>query len=136
MLAYIVRRVLWGLLLLLIISALVFPIFYPFPSAAPAALRAGRSATPQLIEQIRHNLGLDKPTYVQYWRYVKGIVLHFDLGYSYQNNASVKDQIFSRLPVTISLTVGAFIFWMLIGIPIGIISAIRRGTFLDRLTMT
>jgi peptide/nickel transport system permease protein len=133
---YIVRRVLWGILLLLIISALVFLIFYKFPSADPAALRAGRSATPQLIAQIRHNLGLDRPIYVQYWRYVKGIVLHFDLGYSYQNNASVKEQIFSRLPVTISLTVGAFIFWILIGIPIGVISAIKRGTFLDRLTMT
>ena len=136
MVAYIIRRILWGILLLLIISALVFLIFYKFPSADPAALRAGRSATPQLIAQIRHNLGLDQPTYVQYWRYIKGIVLHFDLGYSYQNNASVKEQIFSRLPVTISLTVGAFIFWMLIGIPIGIISAIKRGTVLDRVTMT
>jgi peptide/nickel transport system permease protein len=133
--AYIVQRVLWGILLLLIISVLVFLIFYQFPSADPAALRAGRSATPQLIHQIRHQLGLDKPVYVQYWRYVKGIVLHFDLGYSYQNDVPIRSAIFSRLPATISLTVGAFIVWILIGIPIGIISAIRRGTILDRITM-
>jgi peptide/nickel transport system permease protein len=132
---YIVRRTLWGVLLLLIISVLVFLIFYQFPSADPAQLRAGRSATPELVAQIRHNLGLDKPVYVQYWRYIKGIVLHFDLGYSYQNNASVRSQIFTRLPVTISLTVGAFLFWMLIGIPIGVISAIKRGSLLDRATM-
>jgi peptide/nickel transport system permease protein len=133
--AYIVRRVLWGVVLLLIISVLVFLIFYSFPSADPAALRAGRSATPQLIAQIRHQLGLDKPVYEQYWIYLKGIVLHFELGFSYQNNVSVRSEIFSRLPATISLTVGAFIVWMLIGIPIGIISAIRRGSILDRVTM-
>jgi peptide/nickel transport system permease protein len=135
LLAYVLRRVAWGILLLLIVSALTFLIFYTFPSADPAALRAGRQATPQLIEQIRHNLGLDRPVYVQYWRYMKGLVLHFDLGYSYQNNASVRTQIFSRLPATISLTVGAVVVWMIVGLSVGVISAVRRGSLLDRLTM-
>ena len=135
LLAYVVRRIAWGVVLLLIVSALTFLIFYTFPSADPAALRAGRQATPQLIEQIRHNLGLDQPVYVQYWRYMKGIVLHFDLGYSYQNDASVRTQIFSRLPATISLTVGAVVIWMILGITVGVISAVRRGTLLDRLAM-
>ena len=83
MLLYIVRRILWGAFLLVVVSALTFLIFTVFPSADPAALRAGRQATPELIAQIRHNLGLDKPLYVQYWLFAKGIVLHFDLGYSY-----------------------------------------------------
>jgi peptide/nickel transport system permease protein len=132
---YIARRVLWGVFLLLVVSAITFLIFFAFPSADPAALRAGRQATPALIEQIRHSLGLDKPLYEQYWVYMKGLVLHFDLGYSYQNNVSVRSQIFERLPVTLSLTAGAVVVWMLAGIPIGIVSALRRRTPLDRLTM-
>jgi peptide/nickel transport system permease protein len=132
---YIIRRVLWGFALLLIVSFLTFAIFYLFPSADPAALRAGRSATPQLIAQIRHQLGLDRPFHEQYWIYMKGIVLHFDLGFSYQNNESVRAQIFSRLPATISLTLGAFLIWIGVGIPIGVVSAIRQRSLLDRVSM-
>ena len=133
--AYIVRRVLWAILLLLVVSFITFVIFDVFPSADPAALRAGRNATPALIEQIRHNLGLDKPFYTQFWIYLKGLVTHFDLGYSYYNSESVKSEIFSRLPATISVTVGGFIVWMLIGIPVGIVSAIRPRSVLDRVMM-
>jgi peptide/nickel transport system permease protein len=132
---YIVRRVLWGAVLLLVVSAVTFLIFDTFPSADPAALRAGRSATPELIAQIRQQLGLDKPIYDQYWIYLKGLVLHFDLGYSYQNNVSVRSQIFSRLPATASLTAGAVVVWLLVGIPTGVISAIRRRSALDRMAM-
>ena len=135
MFRYIARRVAWGIFLLFVVTAITFLIFDVFPSADPAALRAGRQANPQLIAQIRHALGLDDPLYEQYWIYLKGLVLHFDLGYSYQNNVSVTSQILTRLPVTISLTVGAFIVWMLIGIPLGILSAIRRQSGLDRGTM-
>ena len=133
--AYIVRRVLWAILLLLVVSFLTFVIFNVFPSADPAALRAGRNATPALIEQIRHNLGLDKPFYTQYWIYLKGLVEHFDLGYSYYNSESVKSEVFSRMPATISVTVGGFVVWMLIGIPVGIISAIKPRSILDRIMM-
>ena len=132
---YIARRILWGIFLLIVVSGITFLIFYAFPSADPAALRAGRQATPALIEQIRHSLGLDKPLYEQYGIYMKGLVLHFNLGYSYQNDVSVRSQIFSRLPVTLSLTVGAVVVWMLAGIPTGIISALRRRSPIDRLTM-
>lgn len=133
--AYVVRRVLWAILLLLVVSFLTFVIFDVFPTADPAVLRAGRNATPALIEQIRVNLGLNKPFYTQYWIYLKGLVEHFDLGYSYYNSESVKTEIFSRLPATASVTIGAFVVWMLIGIPVGIISAIRPRTIIDRLTM-
>jgi peptide/nickel transport system permease protein len=135
MLWYVVRRILWGIVLLFVVSGLTSLIFYAFPAADPAALRAGRQATPQLIEQIRHSLGLDKPVYEQYWLYMKGLVLHFNLGYSYENNVSVSSQIFSRLPVTLALTAGAFVVWMLVGIPVGIISAIKRRSVVDRATM-
>jgi peptide/nickel transport system permease protein len=110
-------------------------IFYVFPSADPAALRAGRSASPELVAQIRHQLGLDQPVYEQYWLYVKGIVLHFDLGFSYQNDESVRAQIFSRLPATASLAIGAFVIWIAIGIPIGIVSALRPRSAVDRVAM-
>jgi peptide/nickel transport system permease protein len=135
MLRYIVRRILWGVLLLFVISIITFVIFYLFPSADPAVLRAGRNPNPAAVATIRHNLGLDKPFYVQYYRYAKGLLLHFNLGYSYYSNVSVRSQIFQRLPVTFSLAIGAFVLWMLIGIPIGIISAIRPRSMLDRLTM-
>ena len=71
MIRYIERRILWGIALLFITSAVIFVIFYAFPSADPAVLRAGRSATPAQIKQIRESLGLDDPIYVQYWLYMK-----------------------------------------------------------------
>ena len=132
---YIIRRVLWVVVLLFLVSFLTFVIFYLFPSADPAALRAGRQPNPQLIEQIRHQLGLDKPWYSQYFDYMKQLVLHFDFGYSYQNNISVRTQIFDRLPATMSLAIGAAVIWLVIGITVGTISAIKRGSLLDRLTM-
>ena len=132
---FIVRRLLWVIVLLIAVTFLTFVIFYLFPSADPAALRAGRQPSPALIAQIRHNLGLDKPFIVQYWDYMKGVVLHFDLGYSYQNNISVKSQIFDRLPATISLAFGAAVIWLFAGITIGIISAVKSGSVIDRMTM-
>ncbi len=135
MLRYIIRRVLWVIVLLLVVSFVTFLIFYLFPSADPATLRAGRSPNPQLLAIIRHNLGLDKPFYVQYWRYMKNVVLHFNFGYSYQYSAPVKQLLFNRLPATISLTVGAVIVWLLIGLPIGMISALKRRSILDRISM-
>ena len=132
---YIVRRVLWGIVMLAIVSAVVFVIFYVFPSADPAKLRAGREASPAQVDAIRHSLGLDKPVYTQFWDYMKSIVLHFDLGYSYQSNEPVKSLIFDRLPATILLVTGAAVLWLVMGIPVGIISAIKRRSLLDRTTM-
>jgi peptide/nickel transport system permease protein len=135
MLAYIIRRLLWVLLLLFVVSALTFIIFYLLPSADPAQLRAGRQPDPQLVEQIRHNLGLDKPWYAQYFDYMKQVFLHFDFGYSFQNTISVKEQVFDRLPATISLALGAAVIWLIVGISVGIISAIKSRTLIDRVAM-
>jgi peptide/nickel transport system permease protein len=122
--------------MLLIVSAAVFFIFYVLPSADPAVLRAGRNAGPQQIAAIRHSLGLDKPIWQQYLIYVRQVFLHFDFGYSYQYNVPVRQLIFSRLPATIWLTVGAVIIWLTVGLSVGILSAVKRRSILDRASMT
>jgi peptide/nickel transport system permease protein len=132
---YIIRRSLWVIELLLLVSAVTFIIFFALPSGDPAALRAGKSPTPEQIAQVRHTLGLDKPLYVQYYRFMKGIVLHFDFGYSYQNSQPVRTEMLQRLPATISLTVGAVVVWLLIGLPVGVISAVKSRSALDRFSM-
>jgi peptide/nickel transport system permease protein len=129
---YIIRRLLWVIVLLFLVSALTFVIFYLLPTADPAQLRAGRQPTPALVASIRHQLGLDQPWYVQYFRYMKNLVLHFNFGYSYTNNVSVRTQIFSRLPATISLALGAAVVWLTVGIAVGTISAVRRRSLFDR----
>jgi peptide/nickel transport system permease protein len=126
---------LWVVVLLLLVSFLTFVVFYLFPSTDPAQLRAGRQPNPELVEQIRHNLGLDDPWYQQYFHYMRDLVLHFDLGYSYQNNISVKQQIFDRVPATASLAIGAAVVWLVIGLSVGTISAIRSRSFVDRAAM-
>jgi peptide/nickel transport system permease protein len=118
-----------------IVSAVVFVIFYVLPSADPAQLRAGRNASPAQVDAIRHSLGLDKPVYTQYYEYMKNIVLHFDFGYSYQSTTDVRALIFDRLPATALLVAGAAVLWLGMGIPVGIISAVKRRSFLDRSTM-
>jgi peptide/nickel transport system permease protein len=135
MVAFIIRRLLWMVVLLLVISALTFLIFYELPSADPALLRAGRQPTPELVASIRQTLGLDEPVYVQYAKYLEKLVFHFDFGYSYQNNVSVREQIFDRLPATLSLAVGGMVCWLLIGLPIGIFAALRAGRLSDKLAM-
>src|SRR4051794_3572757 len=161
MLRYIARRVLWGIAMLFIVSAVVFLIFNVFPSADPAKLRAGRNASPDTISQIRKELDLDQPIYVQYKNFMFGVDSHIDangsfpfihvhlhgappggvftpqfgFGQSYYSQAPVKTIIFDRLPATALLVAGAVVFWLLMGIPVGIISAIKRRTILDRTTM-
>jgi peptide/nickel transport system permease protein len=135
MIKYIIRRLLWVIVLLFAVSAITFLIFYLLPSADPAQLRAGRQPSPALIVSIRHQLGLDKPVYTQYYDYMKALILHFDFGYSYQFSTPVRTMIFSRLPATISLALGAAVVWLTIGILIGTISAVRRRSRFDRGSM-
>jgi peptide/nickel transport system permease protein len=132
---YIIRRLLWVIVLLFLVSFITFIIFYLLPSADPAQLRAGRQPNPELVEQIRENLGLNNPWYQQYFDYMERLVLHFDFGYSYQNNISVKEQIFDRVPASVSVALGAAVIFLITGITVGIISAIKRRTLLDRVTM-
>jgi peptide/nickel transport system permease protein len=143
---YIARRLLWSVALLVIVSLVVFTIFYIFPSADPAQLRAGRQANEAQIEAIRESLGLDKSKPEQFWIYFKGVFTPLDLpgtdetgplyfGRSYQSNADVFDVIKSDLPATAMLVFGAVVIWLAIAIPVGVISAIKRRSLLDRVTM-
>ncbi|HWX44516.1 MAG TPA: ABC transporter permease [Solirubrobacteraceae bacterium] len=133
---YIIRRVLWGIALLFLVAAVTFVLFYVLPVANPAQLRAGRNPSPRIVADISRELGLDKPLYTQFYDYVKGVALHFNLGYSFYSNASVKSLIFERLPATISLAAGGVVIWLVSGISVGIISAVRRRTWLDRASMS
>lgn len=135
MIRYVIRRVLWGVVLLVLVSALTFVLFRILPSADPARLRAGRNPSPRVIAAIRGDLGLDKSLLSQFWIYMKNLFLHFDLGYSYYSGASVKSLIFSRLGATASLTIGAAVVWLASGLPIGILSALRRRSRVDRASM-
>jgi peptide/nickel transport system permease protein len=132
--AYVLRRVLWGIVLLALVSLLTFVVFYVLPSADPAQLRAGRNASPATLAQIRENLGLERPLTAQYWTFLTGVVLHADLGFSYYSGASVGSLLVDRLPATISLTLGAAVIWVLVSVPLGVVSAVRRGTWVDKLT--
>jgi peptide/nickel transport system permease protein len=132
--AYVLRRVLWGVVLLALVSLLTFVVFYVLPSADPAQLRAGRNANPATLAQIRESLGLDRPLTAQYWTFLTHLVLHADLGYSYYSGASVGSLLVDRLPATISLTLGAVVIWVLVAVPLGVVSAVRRGTWVDKLT--
>jgi len=126
--------VLWGVVLLALVSLLTFVIFYVLPSADPAQLRAGRNANPATLAQIRESLGLDRPITAQYWTFLTHLVLHADLGFSYYSGASVGSLLVDRLPATISLTLGAVVIWVLVAVPLGVVSAVRRGTWVDKLT--
>jgi peptide/nickel transport system permease protein len=133
---YIARRILWAIAMLFIVSAAIFLIFYILPSADPAVLRAGKNAGTQQIAKIRHSLGLDQPIYVQYALYVRQVFLHFDFGYSYEYDVPVRQLILSRLPATIWLVVGGMIIWLAIGLSVGIVSAMKRRSLTDRVSMT
>jgi peptide/nickel transport system permease protein len=135
MLAYVIRRVIWGLALLVIVSALTFVLFRIFPTGNPALLRAGRDPQPHLIKEIERVLGLNKSLPAQFWDYMKGIFLHFDFGHSYYSGQSVRSLISERLAPTISLAVGAGVLWVIGGLSVGVISALRRHTFVDRASM-
>src|SRR6185437_13330540 len=132
---YIIRRLLWGVFLLIAVSALTFVLFRILPTADPAKLRAGRLQSPKIIAEIRHDLGLDKPLLTQFWLYMKDLFLHFDLGFSYYSGAPVKELIFDRLPATLSLVLGGAIIWVVTGVSVGVISARRAGSRLDRASM-
>jgi peptide/nickel transport system permease protein len=134
--AYIIRRLLWTLLLLWVVSGITFIVFNVLPSADPALLRAGRRAEPEVLKGIRETFGLDKPLYEQYWNYMKAVFFHFDFGRSYRNDIDVRSQLLDRLPNTLYLVAGAVVVWLIIGLSVGMISAVKRGSFLDRFSMT
>jgi peptide/nickel transport system permease protein len=132
---YIIRRLLWVVVLVFAVVTITFVIFSVLPSSDPARLRAGRSPNPQLVQEIRHRYKLDQPVTAQYGLYISNLITKADFGHSFQNDTDVLDEIAKRLPATISLALGACVVWLLVGITVGIISAVRRRSLLDRASM-
>jgi peptide/nickel transport system permease protein len=130
MTAFLLRRLVAGVLTLIAISMIMFVLFYVAP-VDPARAIAGPQATFAVVEQIQERLGLDLPIHVRYSRYMAAL-LQGDLGYSYFNQEPVLDTILRRLPVTLSVAVGGAILWLSVGIPVGITSARHPGSMRDR----
>jgi peptide/nickel transport system permease protein len=135
---YLIRRTLFMILVLFVVALMTFTIFVKLPSADPVARAVGRHPSPELIAQVREKFGLDESLPEQFWRFAQGLVpvpglwLNEDVYFSYGNRVAVKEEIALRWPITFTLTIGAAIMWVLIGVPIGIISAIKPGSFFDR----
>ncbi|MGI6857000.1 ABC transporter permease [Mesorhizobium sp. 1B3] len=129
MVSYIARRLLQTVFILFGISLVTFVLLYLVP-ADPARQIAGRSATAATVENIREQLGLNLPFYQQYLRYL-GDLLQGDLGRSYLQKTEVSELIWSRLPASLLLMVGAIFCELLIGITMGVIAALRRGSRTD-----
>ena len=155
MVRYIIRRLIAAVLLLGIVSMVVFAIFFLVPRLAGqttedmAARYVGKSAGPESIRAVVAKLDLDEPVVVQYGKFVKGIVAGNNytygpsteycpppcFGYSFRTQNPVWPDLLDRFPVTFSLAIGAAIIWLGTGLAVGVISALRRGTFFDRISM-
>ena len=153
--AYHLRRLLPAVVLLFIVSAATFSIFYLVPrlvGSTPETLATryvGRAATPETVNLIANRLGFYDPVWLQYLRWVKAIFVGTDynygngvehcpapcFGYSFITRQPVWPELLDRLPVTLSLAIGAAVLWLLFGVATGVISALRRGSLLDRAAM-
>ena len=130
MLRFLFRRLVLGALVMWLITVVVFAIFFIAPSDVARTL-AGRQATPQTIELIKHRLGLDEPIFTQYWHFLTN-ALHGDLGFDYYHQVSVTSIIGDALPKTLSIAAGGAIIWLVLGVFNGVISATRPRSFADR----
>jgi peptide/nickel transport system permease protein len=155
MIYFIIRRLILTVFLLLLVSMITFAIFFLVPRLAGqtsyqlAAQYVGRNPIPSEIKAVEIKLGLNAPLYLQYGRFIKGIVagVHYNngpdvsycpfpcFGYSFRNQEPVWPQLISDAPVTLSLAIGASILWLIGGVSIGVLSALRRGSIFDRFSM-
>ncbi len=138
--AYIVRRLIWVVVVLLLVTLITFVIFFMLPTGGPAVRFAGRAPTEETLAEVRRQFGLDKPWYEQYGLFVKNLVTGDEygwpgLGFSFDTRSPVRDELIQRAPRTLALAIGAAIIWLIMGVTIGVISAIKRGTIFDRLAM-
>jgi peptide/nickel transport system permease protein len=145
MIRYFIRRLLWAIVLLFGVTIVSFVLFFLIP-ADPARLACGRACGEADVKRTAAYLGTDKPFYVQYWKFFyrlmpfsfhKGFHLKApDLGRSFVNREAVSDIVTKAAPITASLVFGAVIIWLLMALPIGILSALRPRSLLDRFSMT
>lgn len=130
---YILKRLFHSIFVLVGISLVVFIILHL--TGDPAALLMPMDATPEQVAEFRKEMGFTDPVIVQYWRFFKG-TLHGDFGNSFRHSQPALDLVLERMPATIQLTIAALVLALLIAIPVGIFSAIRRNSILDHIGMT
>jgi peptide/nickel transport system permease protein len=145
---YLIRRILLAVLTMFAVSVLTFLLFFAVPSD-PAVLMCGKQCSPHQLEQTRTRLGLDQPITTQYAEYMKGIFVGRDygkgdleikcsapcLGYSFHNGEPVSSIVARDLPISVSIVIGAAVVYLLIGVTLGMISALRRGTVFDKVAV-
>jgi len=145
---YLIRRLVGVVLMLVLISMVTFSLFYTVPTN-PAVLSCGKGCTPAVIAATERKMGLDQPLVVQYGRWAKAVFVGRSygegtavndcpapcFGYSFTRETPVTGIVKDAFPVTLSIAAGAFVLWMLIGISVGIVSALRKGSLLDRSLM-
>jgi peptide/nickel transport system permease protein len=132
---YLARRFVWAAVLFIAVTLVAYVLFFLIPSD-PARLVAGKAATDADIKRAAHFLGTDRPIYVQYAKFLDRLIIHQNLGFSFANRQSVNSLVGNAAPVTASLVFGGAVFWMLLALPIGILSALRPRSLLDRASMT
>jgi peptide/nickel transport system permease protein len=131
---YIVRRLLWAVVLFVAVTMITYIIFFVIP-ADPAVLAAGRSARPADVARVRHYLGLDHSVPYQYGLFLKRLVVDQSLGRSFVNRRDVNSMVGEAAPVTASLVFGGAILWILLATPIGVLSALKPRSLVDRAAM-
>jgi ABC-type dipeptide/oligopeptide/nickel transport system permease component len=131
--SYILKRLFHSIFVLIGISLVVFIILHL--TGDPAALLMPMDATPEQVAQFRKEMGFTDPLILQYWRFFQG-TLHGDFGLSFRHSQPALDLVLERMPATIQLTAAAMIIALVIAIPVGILSAIRRNSILDHVGMT
>jgi peptide/nickel transport system permease protein len=152
---FIIRRLIATVFLLIVVSMITYAVFFLIPRIAGqnsyqlATQYVGRNPTRPAVLAIENKLGLNEPIWVQYGRFIRGLVFgeHYNsgtsttycpppcFGYSFKSQQPVWPQMVSDMPVTISLAAGAAVLWLIGGVTVGVISALRRGTFFDRFSM-
>ena len=137
---YIARRLVWTLIVIMIVLLITFVVFFKLPAGDPAVRFAGKSPTEENLALIRDRMGLDDPFYVQFGLFLKRFATGDEngwpgLGYSYNGNVAVREQVIERAPRTLWLIAGASIIWLVCGVSIGVLSAVKRRTLVDRAAM-
>jgi peptide/nickel transport system permease protein len=134
MIRYLIRRVLWAIVLFLSVTVVTFVIFFVTPKDT-ARQMCGKGCGPADITRVEKHFHLKDPIYQQYYRFLKGAVTRFDFGNSFINRQPVRDLVLTAAPATAALVFGGAILWMLVALPIGILSALRPRSLLDRAAM-
>ncbi len=140
MILYLARRLVWTVVVVLAVVMVSFIVFFKLPDGNPALRFCGKAPSPQCIQLTDARLHLNKPWYVEFGYFVKTLAVGDQdgwpgLGYSYGNYISVRSEIIQRAPRTLWLIAGAATIWLVLGVSIGVLSAVKRRTWMDRTAM-